>query len=83
MGWEVGGRPILDTYDPKGPNMGFLKHNFNVQSLRKTDAISLPNVWLKDRLTTVKTSIIVTLCYFWPKMGKNFALISFKYGASS
>ena len=27
---------------PTGPNMGFLKQNFNFQSLRKTEAILLP-----------------------------------------
>ena len=27
---------------PTGPNMGFLKKNFNFQSLRKTEAILLP-----------------------------------------
>ena len=27
---------------PTGPNMGFLKQNFNFQSLRKAEAILLP-----------------------------------------
>ena len=27
---------------PTGPNMGFLKQNFDFQSLRKTEAIILP-----------------------------------------
>ena len=43
----------------------------------------LPSMWLKDWVTKVKTSKIVTFCYFWPKMGKNLALIFFKYGVSS
>ena len=29
---------------PKGPNMEFLKQNFNFQSLRKTEAIVLPSM---------------------------------------
>ena len=31
---------------PTCPNMGFLKQNFNFQSLRKTEAILLPIMWL-------------------------------------
>ena len=27
-----------------GPNMGFFKHNFDFQSLRKTEVILLPNM---------------------------------------
>ena len=30
--------------EPKGPNMEFLKQNFNFQSLRKTEAILLPSM---------------------------------------
>ena len=72
------------TFCPqKGPNMEFLKQNFNFQSLIKTEAILLPSMWLKDWLTKVKTSKIVTFCYFWPKKGTNFILISFKYSVSS
>ena len=63
--------------------MEFLKQNFNVQSLRKTGAISLPSMWLKDCQTKVKTSRMDSFCYFWPKMGKLFVLMSFKYGVSS
>ena len=33
-----------DILDPKGPNMEFLKQNFNFQSLRKTEAILLPSM---------------------------------------
>ena len=29
---------------PKCPNMEFFKHNFNFQSLRKTEAILLPSM---------------------------------------
>ena len=32
----------------KLPNMEFLKQNFNFQSLRKTEAILLLSMWLKD-----------------------------------
>ena len=31
-------------FEPKGPNMEFLKQNFNFQSLRKTEAILLPSM---------------------------------------
>ena len=58
---EVAGRKIAFSiiFDPtwthilasKGPNMEFLKQNFNFQSLRKTEAILLPGMWLKDWLT--------------------------------
>ena len=54
-------------WPPKGQNMEFLKQNFNFQSLRKTEIILLPSMWLKDWLTKVKTSKIVTFCYLWPK----------------
>ena len=60
----------------KDPNMKFLQQNFNFQSLMKTGAILLPSMWLKDWLTKVKTSKIVTFCYFSPKMSKNFILPS-------
>ena len=30
---------------PTGSNMGFLKHNFDFQSLRKTEVILLPIMW--------------------------------------
>ena len=33
---------------PKGINMEFIKQNFNFQSLRKTEAISLPSMWLTN-----------------------------------
>ena len=33
---------------PTGSNMGFLKQNFNFQSLRKTEAILLPIMKLQD-----------------------------------
>ena len=33
---------------PKGPNMEFLKKNFNFQSLRKTEVMLLPGMSLKD-----------------------------------
>ena len=62
--------------------MEFLKQNFNVQSLKITEVILLPNMWLKDWLTKVKTSKIVTFCYFWPKMGTHSVLIFFRYGFS-
>ena len=32
---------------PKGANMEFLKQSFNFQSPRETEAILLPNMWLK------------------------------------
>ena len=41
---------------PKGPNMEFLKQNFNFKFLRKIEAILLPRMWLKDLLTKVKSS---------------------------
>ena len=69
-------------WPPKYQNMGFLKQNFNFQSLRKTEVILLPSMWLKDWLTKVKISKIVTFCYFSPKMGKHFVLIFFRYGVS-
>ena len=31
----------------------------------------------------LKTSKINTFCYFWPKMDKNFVIVSFKYSVSS
>ena len=67
--------PFLTQHGPtfwpkKGQNMEFLKQNLNFQSLRKTEVILLPSMWLKDWLTKVKTFKIVTFCYFWPKMGK-------------
>ena len=34
------------------------------------------------KLTNVKTSKTSTLCYFWPKMGKNLVLIVFKCSTS-
>ena len=67
---------------PKCPNMEFLKLNFSFQSFRKTEAILLSVMWLKDWLNKVKTSKIITVCYFWPKMGKNVVLISFKFPSS-
>ena len=70
-------------WPPKCQNMEFLKQNFNFQSLRKTEVIFWPSMWFKDWLTKVKTSKIVTFCYFWPKMGKHFVLIFFRYGVSS
>ena len=37
--------PILThILDPTGPNIGFLKQNFNFESLRKTEAIPLPDM---------------------------------------
>ena len=68
---------------PRGPYLEFIKQNFNFQSLRKKEAILLTSMWLKDQLTIVKTFKIVTFCYFWTKMSKNFVLFSFKYGVSS
>ena len=47
---------------PKDPNMEFLKQNFNSQSLRKTEAILLPSMWLKDWLAKERTSKIITFC---------------------
>ena len=35
-------------FAPKGPNMEFLKKNFNFQSLRKTEVMLLPGMSLKD-----------------------------------
>ena len=72
--------PFLTQHGPtfwsqKGQNVEFLKQNFIFQSLRKTEAILLPSMWLKDWLTKVKTSKIVTFCYFWPKMDKNLIFI--------
>ena len=52
----------------------------------KTGAILLPSTYqdyYQDWLTKVKTSKIVTFCYFWPKIGKKFILIFFKYIFSS
>ena len=73
VGSEVAGmeRAFFCHFWPqKGQNMEFLKQNLNFQSLRKTEVILLPSMWLKDWLTKVKTFKIVTFCYFWPKMGK-------------
>ena len=33
----------------------------------------LPIMWLYDWLTKVKTSKIITFCYFWPKIVKKFS----------
>ena len=68
---------------PKDPNMEFHKQNFNFQSLRNTEAILLPIMWLKDWLAKVKTSKIITFCYFWTKMDKNLVQIPFKCSISS
>ena len=76
-------QPGPTFWHQKGPSMEFFKQNFNFQSLITTEAILLPSLWLKDWLTKVKTSKIVTFCYFWPKKGTNFILISFKYSVSS
>ena len=76
-------QPGPTFWPQKGPDMDFIKQKFNFQSIIKTEAILLPSMWLKNWPTKVKTSKIVTFCYFWPKMGKNFILISFKYGVSS
>ena len=35
----------------------------------------LRSMWPKEWLTKVITSKIVTFCYFWPKMGKNFSFV--------
>ena len=67
----------------KCSNMEFLKLNFNFQSFRKREAILLSIMWLKDWLSKVKTSKIITVCYFWPKMGKNVVLISFRFPSSN
>ena len=58
IGSEVAGMKIVlfAIFDPtwihilasKGPNMEFLKQNFNFQSLRKTEAMLLPIRQLKD-----------------------------------
>ena len=45
--------------------------------IRKTEAILIPSKRLKDWLTKTKSSKMFTFCYFWPKMGKYFVLISF------
>ena len=42
------------------------------------EAILLSRVWLEDCLTKVKSSKIITFCYFWPNMGKNLVLIPSK-----
>ena len=76
-------KPGPTFWPEKSLNMEFIKQNFTFQSLIKTEAILLPSMWLKDWLTKVKTSKIVTFYYFWTKMGKNFILISFKYSVSS
>ena len=68
---------------PKGPNMEFLKQNFNFQSIRKTEAKSLTIMSLYVWLTKVKTLKIITFRHFWSKMAKNVVLISFKCGISS
>ena len=79
--------PFLTQHGPtfwstKGQNMEFLKQNFNFQFLTKTKVILLPSMWIKDWLAIVKASKIVTFCYFWPRMGKHFVLIFFRYGVS-
>ena len=84
-GMKIAILPFLTQPEPtfwpkKYLNVEFLKQNFNFQSLRKT--LLLSSMWRKYWLTKVKTSKIANFCYFWPKMGKNFVLISFKYGAS-
>ena len=56
---------------PTDPNMRLLKHNFNFQSLRKTEA-----------MTKIKTRKIITFCYFWTKIAQNLVLIIFKCGIS-
>ena len=42
------------------------------------EAILLSSMWLEDCLTKVKSSKIITFCYFWPNMGKNLVLIPSK-----
>ena len=47
-GMKIAFLPFLTQHGPtfwpfKGQNMKFLKQNFNFQSLRKTEAISLPS----------------------------------------
>ena len=49
VGSEVAGMKIAfivkfstQIVEPKGPNMVFLKQNFNFQSLRKAEALLLP-----------------------------------------
>ena len=75
--------PNLDPhFSPKSPNMEVLKQNFNFEYLRITETILLPNTWLKDWLTKVKSSKKVIFSYFWPKMGEIFVPISFKNGVS-
>ena len=81
--WPFLTQPGPTFWHQKGPNMEFLTHNFNFQSLRKTKAALLPSMWPKDWLTEVKTSKIITFCYFWAKMDKHFILISLKYSVSS
>ena len=54
----------------KRPKYGILKQNFTFQSLRKTEAILLPNMWIKDWLTKVKTSKIVIFVILDPEWAK-------------
>ena len=63
--------------------MEFSKENFNFQSLRKTIAILLPCMLLKDWLTKRKTSKIIDFSYFWAIMGKHLVITSFNYAISS
>ena len=50
--------------------MEFLKQNLNFQFLRKTEGILLPSMWLKDWLSKVKNSKIITFAIFDPKREK-------------
>ena len=55
-------KPGATFWPPKDPDMEFLKQTFNFQSIIKTEAIILSSMWLKDWLTKVKSSKIVTFC---------------------
>ena len=68
---------------PKRPKYGIPEAQLEFSVPKKDRSMLLPSMWLKDWVTTVKTSKLVTFCYFWPKTSKNLALISLKYGVSS
>ena len=50
--------------------MEFLEQNFYSQSMRKTETNYYELLTLRLTLTKVKTSELITFCYFYPKNGQ-------------
>ena len=95
MGWQWGGWYVNSLFCHfwlnMGPHFGLkqakiwnsLYRILIFSAIERQKLYLLPRMWLRDWLTKMKTSKKITFCYFWPKIGKRFFIISFKYGVSS